>query len=81
MHPVEWQCRALLAAFYAQPAFAQWARRRARELATTEAVTVVVRWGGRCFSADDVPGDDPEFCVRRADGTLERAPWAGKESE
>lgn len=79
MRAAELEIRALVAAFYAQPAFVQWARSRARELrALNEAVTVVVEWGPWCVTAEDVPDDEPTFAIRRADGTLERSPWASK---
>lgn len=75
MDPVEWQIRSLVAAFYAQPEGAQWARLRARELVLIEPVTVVVLWGRHRWDVGRLPHNDPSFAIRRADGSIERPPW------
>jgi len=77
MRSIEWELRAFRAAFYITPGFANWVRTRARELeATGEAFEIVVCWGRLRFRVRTVPGPQPYFAIRRADGTLERSPWA-----
>jgi hypothetical protein len=74
---VEWRIRALRAAFYITPGFANWVRTRARELGREgRPFEIILVWGGRRFRVGNVPHGDPYFAIVREDGTLERSPWA-----
>jgi hypothetical protein len=75
MRSIEWKLRAFRAAFYITPGFANWVRTRARELTKSgEDFELVVCWGRLRFRVWTVPGADPYFAIRRADGSLERPP-------
>lgn len=77
MSRVEWRIREFRAAFQVQPGFANWLRTRARELERDgEPYEIILVWGRRRFHIGEVPNGDPYFAVERADGTLERSPWA-----
>lgn len=69
--------RELAAAFaFGSPAGSAWAQARARELARAgEDYEFVIQWGDFCIAVQNIPEGDPEWCIRRPDGTLERAPW------
>jgi hypothetical protein len=77
MRWVEKQLRRFGAAFYVQPGFANWVRTRSRELEREgHTFNVVLIWGRRRFHVGNVPHGDPYFAIERADGTIERSPWA-----
>ena len=78
MGKVEWTLRAFRAAFFVSPAFANWVRTRARELAREgRTFEIILVWGGRRFRVGNVPHGEPYFAIQRDDGTVERSPWAG----
>lgn len=75
MRWIEWELRRFRAAFYITPAFGNWVRTRARELAKMgEEFELVVCWGKFRFRVRTVPGAEPYFAIRRKDGTLELPP-------
>jgi hypothetical protein len=77
MRAVEMQIRRFRAAFWFEPQFANWVRTRSYELARAGAAfDIVLVWGRRRFRVGSVPHGDPYFAIERADGTLERSPWA-----
>ena len=77
MDPVERKIRDFRAAFHVTPGFSNWLRTRARELERDgEAFEVVLCWGRRRFRVRALPHGDPYFAIVRADGTIERSPWA-----
>jgi hypothetical protein len=77
MDPTERKLRAFRAAFYVQPAFSNWVRRRAYELKGEE-FEILVCWGRLRFCVRTAPRSEPHFAIRRADGSLERPPWVGR---
>ena len=74
-------CAALLA--FTAPPFRQWARGRARELERAgELGRIVVWFGRRGWTADELEAaGEPEFAVQRADGSIERSPYAPPDPE
>ena len=77
MHPVERAIRRFNATFCVHVGFCNWARTRANELARQgQPFEIVLVWGRRRFRVGNVPDGDPFLAVERADGTLERSPWA-----
>ena len=79
MQTFDKQIRVFGAGFSARPSFSNWARMRARELeAQGKWCCVVVVWGPLVFTVRKLPAADPEFAVRRADGTIERFPQAAE---
>jgi hypothetical protein len=77
MHPVERAIRGFNAVFCVRVGFCNWVRTRGRQLERAgESFTIVLVWGRRRFRLETAPNGDPYLALERADGTLERSPYA-----